>query len=150
MSANTLSDHTADSLVVADTATIPVDSLYPVKDSSEVKLQATIEMKKGYLSGICILSHQGDSIRGALFNEFGITAMDFNYDLRKDEVMLTTVMAMLDKWYVRPVLRKDLLEVLHALRAGKTTYKDDKYGIQFTFLPLKDNDPEDETEEQPF
>ena len=58
---------------------VKTDSLYPLKDSAVVKLQTMIEMLHGYISGICILSHQGDNVRGAIFNEFGITAMQFRY-----------------------------------------------------------------------
>lgn len=126
------------------------DSLYPQKDSAVVKLQTMIEMQQGYISGICILSHKGDSIRGVIFNEFGITAMEFRYAISNDEVRLTAVLPMIDKWYIRSVIRKDLREVLHALRDGQTVWQDEKYKIKFKFTPLKDIDTDDEIEEPAF
>lgn len=129
---------------------VVADSLYPRKDSAVVKLQTLIEMPHGYISGICILSHRGDSISGAIFNEFGITAMEFRYALSSDEVELTSVLPMIDKWYIRGVVRKDLREVLHALRDGQTHWQDDKYKIKFKFSPLKDIDTDDEIEEPAF
>lgn len=129
---------------------VVTDSLYPRKDSAVVKLQTMIEMPRGYISGICILSHQGDSIRGAIFNEFGITALEFRYGIPDDEVTLISVLPMIDKWYIRGVLRKDLREVLHALSDGHAVWLDEKYKIKFKFTPLKDIETDDETEEPAF
>ena len=56
------------------------DSLYPRKDSAVVKLQTMIEMPRGYISGICILSHQGDSIRGAIDYRLRRRLSDFRMD----------------------------------------------------------------------
>ena len=43
-----------------------------------------------------------------------------------------SVLPMIDKWYIRAI-RKDLREVLHALRDGKAIWQDEKYKIKFTF-----------------
>lgn len=48
--------------------------VFPDSAGQKVKYNATIEMKKGYLSGVCILVNDGEEIKGCLFNEFGISA----------------------------------------------------------------------------
>lgn len=63
-------------------------------------------MSKGYLSGISVLVRETDVFRGVLFNEFGITALEFTYNPQKKKVKLEQVIAMLDKWYIRRVIKK--------------------------------------------
>lgn len=106
------------------------------------KYAATIEMKKGYISGICFLSEEGDTIKGSLFNEFGISAFDFTYLRSRQKVKLENVIKMLNKWYIKRVLRQDLVHVLDNLQRGITSYSNDKYHINYQFSRLKD-----ETEE---
>ena len=106
------------------------------------KYAATIEMKKGYISGICVLSEEGDTIKGSLFNEFGISAFDFTYLRSSQKVKLKNVIKMLNKWYIKRVLRKDMAHVLDNLQRGVTSYSNDKYHINYQLTRL-----EDETEE---
>lgn len=112
------------------------DLTFPEKDGDSLQCNALIEMPKGYVSGICILLHENDTIKGAIINEFGITAVDFCYLLSKDRVKLGNVVAMLDKWYIKKVLRKDIRQWLVGLRQGKTVYKDEKYHITYSLTPM--------------
>lgn len=108
----------------------------PFADSigSRAKYAATIEMQKGYISGICILASEPDNYRGVIFNEFGITAIEFTY--AKKKVKLENVIKMLDKWYIKRVLRRDLAQVVENLLNGISTYKDKKYNIDYKFTAL--------------
>lgn len=115
---------------------------FPSQDGERTKYAATIEMSKGYLSGICVLLHEGNEIKGCLFNEFGISALEFTYSQAKDKVKLHSVIAMLDKWYIRKVLRKDLRALMHKLQEGKQTYTDERYNINYLFKPLTDDTKE--------
>ncbi len=51
----------------------------PLLDSLGVKEKyaTTIEMSKGYLSGISVIKRETYCYRGILFNEFGVTALEF-------------------------------------------------------------------------
>lgn len=112
------------------------------------KYAATIEMKKGYLSGICILAVEDDCFRASLFNEFGISALDFTYLQAKRKVKLQHVIKMLDKWYIRKVLKRDLAHVVDNLLEGIPTYVDEKYHIKYQFTLLNDTkETNDATEE---
>ena len=100
------------------------------------KYAATIEMDKGYVSGICFLSVEGDTVNGSIFNEFGISVLDFTYLRSRQKVRLEHVIKMLDKWYVKRVLRKDLVQVLENLRKGFSSYRNEKYHILYQFTRL--------------
>ena len=106
------------------------------------KYAATIEMNKGYVSGICFLSEEGDTIKGSIFNEFGISVLDFTYLRSKHQVKLENVIKMLNKWYIRRLLKSDLRKVIHNLQQGEGEYRNEKYKIDYKFSELKD-----ETEE---
>lgn len=114
-------------------------------------------MKKGYISGICFLSEEGDTIKGSFFNEFGISAFDFTYLRSRQKVKLENVIKMLNKWYIKRVLRKDMVHVLDNLQRGISSYSNEKYHITYKFTKLDDcddsqqpnnsKDENDETEE---
>ncbi len=112
---------------------------FPDSLGERVKYDATIEMKKGYLSGICILLRKEEGVRGCLFNEFGISALDFIYYPDKEKVKLEGVIEMLDKWYIKKVLRKDLALLMKNLQQGIGTYRDEKYKINYKFSLLKED-----------
>ena len=105
-------------------------------DGESIRFTAYIEMEKGYVSGICILHRDGDTVHGSLFNEFGITALDFTYRLERKKVKLHTVMPMMNKWYIRKVLKKDLRQLMTGLQNGETTWKDERYHIECQLTPL--------------
>ena len=125
----------------AMTAQVNAQSLFPTGDGEKTKLDAMIEMPRGYISGICILMHDGSKVKGSLFNEFGISALDFVYDTSKDKVKITNVISFIDKWYIKRVLRKDLREVMHCLEKRQSEYKNHKRNIVYRFLALT-NDTE--------
>ena len=101
-----------------------------------MRYTAYIEMPKAYLSGICILWHDGDMVKGSLFNEFGVTALDFTYYIYKEKVKLHDVMAQMDKWYIRRVLKKDLRQLMLQLQQGKTTYENQRQHIKYQLTPI--------------
>ena len=105
-------------------------------DGESIRFTAYIEMEKGYVSGICILHRDGNTVHGSMFNEFGITALDFTYRLERKKVKLHTVMPMMNKWYIRKVLKKDLRQLMTGLQNGETTWKDERYHIEYQLTPL--------------
>jgi hypothetical protein len=53
---------------------------------------------------------------------------------------------MLDRWYIKRVLKKDMRELIHRLQQGQSEYQNERYHIQYRFTPLKENPTADETE----
>ena len=120
---------------------ISAQTMYPTHVGDKMRYTAMIESPKAYLSGICILYHDTDGVvKGSMFNEFGISALDFTYNVKKDKVKLHHVVKMMDKWYVRRVLRRDLRELLHGLRQGKGEYIDSKYHLTYQFVRIADEE----------
>lgn len=118
---------------------------FPDSIGQKVRYAATIEMKKGYMSGICIMVNDEGLIKGSLFNEFGISALDFTYQPETRKIKLLSVIKMLNKWYIKRVLRKDLAQVMENLRQGKGEYRDERFKIDYKFSLLTENN--DATEE---
>lgn len=114
----------------------------PLSDSigCKTKYATTIELSKGYLSGITIMVREADVYHGVLFNEFGITALEFTYQPHTKKVELIEVIAMLDKWYIRRVLKNDLQHVMENLMKGNPTYKDEKYHISYKFSVMSNDE----------
>lgn len=113
---------------------------FPTKEGECARYMTYIEMtnpsassETSYISGICMLQHEGTIIKGCLFNEFGITALSFSYNLEKHKVKLHDVLPMLNKWYIRKVLKKDLRQVMFILQKGESTYRNQRRGITYNF-----------------
>ena len=70
---------------------------FPVSDGEQIKYSAYIEMQRAYISGICVLQNENNVIKGCFFNEFGLTAIDFSYNLKYQKVKLHSVFKLLDK-----------------------------------------------------
>lgn len=118
---------------------LKAQSLFPQTAGQRMRYEASIETERGYVSGICIAAADSAGVRGSLFNEFGITALSFSYNPQTDRVRLHDVIAMLDKWYIRRTLRRDLRSLIHRLRQGQTTYENTRRHISYTFTPLPDD-----------
>lgn len=69
---------------------------FPEHDGDRLECNAMIEMPKGSVSGVCIMVNECDTVRGAIVNEFGITALNFTYTPADDKVRFSSVVAMLD------------------------------------------------------
>lgn len=124
--------------------------VFPANEGERASYKAFIKTGRGEISGVCLLLHEGDTIKGAIVNEFGISALDFTYVMSADRMTLNHVIAMLDKWYVRAVIKEDLRQVLLGLQQGKNHYDDERYHISYTLTPIidnTDNKAKDDTEE---
>lgn len=109
---------------------------FPVSDGEQIKYSAYIEMQRAYISGICVLQNENNVIKGCFFNEFGLTAIDFSYNLKYQKVKLHSVFKLLDKWYIRRVLRKDIAQLMMCLQRGETYYQNESRHINYQFTPI--------------
>lgn len=111
---------------------------FPSNEGERVRYSAYIEMSRGYVSGVCILVNDEGIIKGCIFNEFGITALDFSYDPRRQKIHLYSVITMMDKWYIRRVLKKDLAQLMRCLQRSETSYQNVRRNISYLFTPIAD------------
>lgn len=110
---------------------------FPTTEGEKVRYSVQIDFGKAYLSGIGILAYVDGEVLGSVFNEFGVSALSFSYNPKKDKVKILHVVGKLNKWYIRRVIQKDMQKVIRALKDGGTTYTNQKYHITYTFNQLK-------------
>ena len=127
------------SLLLSSALSLKAQSLLPSPSGEAARYDAYIELPRGYLSGVCIMRCAGDTLQGSIFNEFGVSAMDFVYDRRKDRVRLLSVMKMMDRWYIRRTLRSDLRLLLRSMNAGEGEYRNERRHILYRFTPMADS-----------
>ena len=111
----------------------------------------TMQVRGHEIAGICLMNKSADnSIMGTVINEFGMKAFDFIYDNGK--IQLLNIVAFLDKWYIRKVLKKDLAFILSQIDKGvdfekkprKILFKpngeveviNSRYKIYYSFTPM--------------
>ena len=112
------------------------DRFFPRQEGEKVRYAVMIELGKAYISGVGIIACQEEEIRGVVFNEFGVSVISFSYNPRKNRMKILDAAGKLDRWYVKRVIRKDLVHVMSALQASETTYVNEKRRIRYTFTPL--------------
>ena len=115
---------------------------FPDKDGERAKYDVKIDIRKAYISGVCMMMKDEGIVKASIVNEFGLSAVDFTYNPSKDKVKILNVMSKMDKWYIKRVLRKDLRNIMHQLPQGIYTYENKKQHIIYTFNPLKDDTKE--------
>ena len=126
------------SLLLCLTVRLQAQTTFPSAEGERAKYSAYIEMPKGYVSGICVLLKEEGVVKGSLFNEFGFTALDFTYHPERDKIKLHSVMKMMDKWYIRKVLKKDLRQVMKALMKGESEYTNQRQHIVYRFHGIEE------------
>ena len=125
--------------MLSSALSLKAQSLLPSPSGEAARYDAYIELPRGYLSGVCIMRCAGDTLRGSIFNEFGVSAMDFVYDKRKERVRLLSVMKMMDRWYIRRTLRADLRQLFKSMNAGEGEYHNERRHILYRFTPMNDS-----------
>lgn len=116
----------------------------------------TISARGTELTGICIIRTDEDGSRGTIMNEFGVNALDFTLSADRKKVRLQHVVAMMDKWYVKRVVRKDLQYLFSATTSpqtkgrrtvvqtadGSITLENEKYKLKYSLKPINRQDNE--------
>lgn len=116
----------------------------------------TISARGAELSGICIIRTDEGGSRGTIMNEFGVNALDFTLSADRKKVRLQHVVAMMDKWYVKRVVRKDLQYLFSATMSpqtkgrrtvvrtadGSVTLENEKYKLKYSLKPINRQDNE--------
>lgn len=101
------------------------------------RYNAVIRTPKGTITGICMVAEDSIATRGVVMNEFGIKALEF---VRGKKMKLTHVVPMLDRWYIRMTLKKDLCRLLDSEpnADGSLRYTNSRRHITYTLTPIDD------------
>lgn len=118
-------------LLLVEAQTLPLD------EGERARYSVQIDVKKAYISGICGMLFEDGKLKASVVNEFGLSAMDFEYNPQKDKVKIIYIIKKLDHWYIKRVLKRDLRILLHNLEQGIYKHENVKYEITYTFLPLQ-------------
>jgi len=86
--------------------------------SGRQQYSVTIDARGAEITGVCIVKTNSEGTRGAIVNEFGIHALDFTLSPDRHKVRLENVMPMMDRWFIRRILRKDLRLLFGATTTG--------------------------------
>lgn len=123
------------------------DSIHP--------LSVCMDTERGGFCGLFIMEKQDNIIKGSLFNEFGITAYNFEFNIRNGKIKLYDVISFLNKWYIKKIIkgdmeylfRNELLDKKSVSRgrelvtAGeKVVLRNLKYHIGYTFSNINTNE----------
>lgn len=120
---------------------------FPYELGSKAQYSVSIEMPKGYVSGIGIIHNDSTDVKCSIFNEFGVSVLDFQYLPNKKKVKLCHVIGILDRWYIKRIIKKDLYNVISNLKKGITSYQNNRYQLKYLFRPLEQNTNEYEIAE---
>lgn len=72
-------------------------------------IPTTLSVRGKEMSGTLLLkSDAQDTLRGTLVNETGYSALSFTVNPQRTQVKLNAVLAFINHWYIRKVLRNDL------------------------------------------
>ena len=96
---------------------VAADYLLPLDGRQEYSVAITA--RGAEITGVCIVKTDAEGSRGAIVNEFGIHALDFMVSADRRKVKLLNVIPMMDRWYIRRVLRKDLRLLFGATQTGQ-------------------------------
>ena len=86
--------------------------LFPTAEGQRAEYAVTLDFGRAHLTGICVVKRLDGALVGTVMNEFGIRAFDFRYDPRGGGVKLSNPAALLDRWYIRRTLRRELALLL--------------------------------------
>lgn len=96
---------------------VAADYLLPLDGRQEYSV--AIMARGAEITGVCIVKTDTEGSRGAIVNEFGIHALDFMVSADRRKVKLLNVIPMMDRWYVRRVVKKDLRTLFNATADGE-------------------------------
>ena len=96
---------------------VAADYLLPLDGRQEYSVAITA--RGAEITGVCIVKTDAEGSRGAIVNEFGIHALDFMVSADRRKVKLLNVIPMMDRWYVRRVVKKDLRTLFNATADGE-------------------------------
>lgn len=133
------------------------DYLLPLEGRQEFSV--AIQTRGAEITGICIVKTDETGTKGAIVNEFGVHALDFTLTADRRKVKLLNVMPVMNRWYVRKVVRKDLKYLFSATESpqskgprrveseadGSVTLENTRYKLKYSFKPI--NREENETAE---
>ena len=114
---------------------------FPQSDGERARYNVQIDFRKAYISGICMMLNEGGTVNCYVFNEFGVPAMTYTYNIATGKVKIISIIGKMNRWYIKKMIRRDLaqlMSVLHKDEGGE--YTNSRVGVKYSFTILNDTD----------
>ena len=111
------------------------DSAFVPQEVESAYYNVSIKRGENLITGMCILVNSGDTVKASIVNDFGATILDCSFYKKRSKIKLHYLFKSLNRWYLRPVLKRDLKEIMKIMSAGGTSYTDKKHKLDYTFVP---------------
>ena len=107
--------------------------------SANNRYTVQMDIRKAYISGVCIMHEEEEIITASIMNEFGVSALTYSYNKKTEKVKILNIFKKMDKWYIKRVLKKDLKVIMREMPLLEPlTYENHRYNIIYQFTPLND------------
>ena len=110
------------------------------KEVASNRYSVQIDLANAGISGVCIVREMQERVVGAIINEFGVSALSFDYDPGRERVKIVDILPQLDKWYIKRVLREDLKRIIPEVAKlpseGRYEYNNKRRNIRYRFVPI--------------
>lgn len=113
------------------------------KATDNTRYAVKIDIQNAYISGISIMRKESDCLKAAMFNEFGISILSWNYDSRKDKIRISGASAFFAKAGIKRVLKSDLKAISRQIYNGEHgndanyVYCNKKYSLKYSFKAIE-------------
>lgn len=99
-----------------------------------------IDFGRAYISGLCLMSSEGEITTSSIVNEFGVSALTYRYDAERDKIKILAILKQMNRPIVKAVLRRDLRKITVTLLRQPSDemlkYEDAKYNVRYVFTPI--------------
>lgn len=106
-----------------------VKPFFPSAEGERRDYSVMFKFKDSALTGVCIIKCVDNVLIGTIVNEFGIKAMDFTVTADSRKVRLVNVLPVLDKWYIRKIVKADFKYMFSNSDRGELRLSDKKRSI---------------------
>ncbi len=119
------------------------DSRVVLRPGEVNRFRVGIDLGRARLSGIMVVGTSGEDVVGAVVNEFGIKAFDF--ECRRGKCRVRNVAGPMDRWYVRRTIAADMRRLFCGEGRGLYEFESEdgvavlrnvRRGIRYELSPL--------------
>ena len=77
---------------------------FPQADGERARYNVQIDFRKVYISGICMMLNDGGTVNCCVFNEFGVPAISYTYNIATGKVKIVSIIGKMNRWYIKKMI----------------------------------------------
>ena len=114
---------------------------FPQADGERARYNVQIDFRKVYISGICMMLNDGGAVNCCVFNEFGVPAISYTYNIATGKVKIVSIIGKMNRWYIKKMIKRDLAQLMSVLQKDEGgEYTNSRVGVKYSFTILNDTD----------